>query len=103
MIELINLESSGCVSGGVVTFSCIPFILQNVVNFLVGFASIVAVFMLVFAGFKMAWARGDMQKVADARKIIIFTLIGLFLVYASFVLVNILATSTGVTQLAPKP
>ncbi len=94
---------SSCLSNGdVATLSCIPIVLQNIINFLVLFAGIACVFIIIFAGFKFVTSEGDPEKVALARKTAMYGIGGFLLVLASFVLVTMISKFTGVTQIAPK-
>ncbi len=95
-----------CIAAGtkdVATLACIPIVLQNLINFLVLFAGVVAVFLLIFAGFKFTTSQGDPEKVATARRTMIFVLWGALIIVASFAIVNLIAQFTGVSSLAPKP
>lgn len=92
-----------CVSSeGVATLSCIPVVIQNVINGLIVLAGIVAVFMVVAAGYKFIRSEGDPEKIASARKTLTYAIGGLIFVFLSFFFLNAIAKFTGVEQLAPK-
>ncbi len=91
-----------CVQGGVATLACIPVVLQNIINFLILFGGVVCVFLIVFSGYKYITSEGDPEKVSSARKTIFYAIGGFLLVLGSFLLLNIIATFTGVTRLSPK-
>lgn len=82
-------------NNGVATLSCIPIILQNLINFLALFAGVVAVFLIIFAGFKFVTSEGDPQKVASARNTLLFVLWGAIVIVASFAIVNLIVVLTG--------
>ncbi len=92
-----------CVSSGdVATLSCIPIVLQNIINFLALFAGVVAVLLIIYAGIKFITSQGDPEKVATARRIMTFVLFGAVIIVASLFIVNVIAVITGVDSLKPK-
>jgi len=91
-----------CVKDGIATLACIPFVLQNIINFLILFAGIVCVFLIVLAGFKFVTSEGDPEKVSSARKTLLYAIGGFLFVLASFFILNVIANFTGVDRLAPK-
>lgn len=91
-----------CVNAaGVATLDCIPIVLQNIINFLVLFAGVVCVFLIVFAGFKFVTSEGDPEKVAASRKTMLYALGGFIFVLLSFVILNFISKFTGVDRIAP--
>lgn len=95
-------EWGSCVKGGVATLDCVPIVLQNIINFMVLFAGIVCVFLIVFSGYKFIMSEGDPEKVASARKTLTYAIAGFLFVLASFWLLNLIAVFTGVNRLAPQ-
>lgn len=58
----------------------------RIVNFFLGFLGLVAVFLLIYAGFLyMTSAGGDTEK---AKKILIYTGVGIIVILLSFAIVN---------------
>ena len=55
-------------------------------------AIIVCLFMLILAGFSWMTSEGDKQKVAQARQRLVFSIIGLLVVFLSFMVINIINT-----------
>ena len=103
MFDVISdWKSSGCVKDDVATLECIPVVVQNVINALVVVAGIVAVFMIIWAGYKYVMSEGDAEKISSARKTLIYAIVGLIFIFLSFVFLNVIAEFTGVSQLAPK-
>lgn len=80
---------------GVARLDCIPIILQNVINFLIGFAGVVSVLLIVWAGIRFVLSEGDKEKIVNARKTLTYALLGLLLVALAFVLVRFVVTFTG--------
>ena len=103
MFDVISdWKSSGCVKDDVATLECIPVVVQNVINALVVIAGIVAVFMIIWAGYKFVMSEGDSEKISSARKTLIYAIVGLIFIFLSFFFLNVIAKFTGVSQLAPK-
>lgn len=95
-------KTSGCIKDDVATLDCIPVVVQNVINALVVVAGIVALFMIVWAGYKFVMSEGDPEKISSARKTLIYAIAGLIFVFLSFFFLNVIAEFTGVERLAPK-
>lgn len=96
-------EWGSCLSNGdVATLACIPVVLGNIINALVILAGVVCIFLIIFAGFKFVTSEGDPEKIASARKTLFYAIGGMLLVLASFFILNVVATFTGVDQLKPK-
>ena len=101
MIPVSDLGN--CVQKGVATLACIPIVLQNIINVLVVVAGIVAVFLVIFSGYRFVMSEGDPEKIAVARKTLTYAIFGLVFILLSFVILNAIAKFTGVEQLAPRP
>jgi RsiW-degrading membrane proteinase PrsW (M82 family) len=61
-------------------------------NLAVVAAIIVCLFMLIWGGFDWMFSEGDKQKVANARNRLVMAIIGLFVVFLSFMIINIVYT-----------
>jgi hypothetical protein len=101
--QTTDWTESGCVEDGVATLRCIPVVMQNVINFLIVFAAVICVFMIIFAGYKFVTSEGDPEKISTARKAALYGIGGFILVLLSFFLMNVIGTFTGVSQLKPTP
>lgn len=62
-------------------------------------AIVVALFMLIYSGVQWIQSGGDKQKVEAARHRIIYTIIGLVVIFLSFMIVNVVGTVFGVNLL----
>ena len=75
--------------------------LANIINVGLDLAVIAAIFVclfvLILGGFQWILSQGDKQKVAQARQRIAFSIIGLIVVFTSFMIITILYTFFGVT------
>jgi len=90
----VNLDGSL-----VATLDCIFPLIFNVIFWAIGLAGTVALFMIVFAGYQLLFSGGDAKAVDGARKTLTFAVLGLFLVFLSFLILNIISTVTGVACL----
>lgn len=90
-------EATGCVtSQGVATLNCVPIVFQNIINWAVMLAGVVALFFIIYAGVKYIRSGGEQEKVKSARETLTYAIIGLVVVFLSFGIVRIIAEITGV-------
>lgn len=54
----------------------VPEFLDKLATFLINFGAVVVVFFVVFAGFKFVVAQGNPEKIAQAKQMLFYTLIG---------------------------
>lgn len=59
-------------------------IVANVVNIALGFIGIIAVMIIIMAGFKLMTTGGNEEAIADAKKMMSSGVIGMIIVLASF-------------------
>lgn len=83
-------------AGDVVTIACIPILFANIIYWLLILSGTVALFFVIFGGFKLLTSGGDAKNVEGARKTITWALIGLVVVLFSFGIVAVIAELTGV-------
>ncbi|NNM83898.1 hypothetical protein HKL94_01615 [Candidatus Parcubacteria bacterium] len=82
-ITLINpLQGGGTLQG----------FLTDILNFVIRIGAIVVVFMLVFVGYKFVAARGAPKEIEDARRMLLYTIIG------ALILLGAQAISLGIQQ-----
>lgn len=99
--QITQLQGSGCLTGGarqVATLDCFPIIIMNIVTILLTLAGIVAVFMIIFSGFKFVTSGGDAKQAEGAKKTLTFAVIGLVVVMLVFVIVPAIASVTGIKK-----
>ena len=97
--------SSGCTydtGSGVnmdytLTLECIPIMFFNLTYWLLIFSGVVALFLIIFGGFRFMTSGGDPKAVEGARKTIIWAIIGLVVVLLSFAIVAFIAKTTGMS------
>lgn len=85
-----------CLVDGVATLDCLPGMFSLVINAIFSFVGIAAVIMLIFSGVQMIIANGDAKTLETAGKTFNYSLIGLVVVLCSFLVINLIATITGV-------
>lgn len=95
-IKLRSLKGSGCIYKSVVTIDCIPIIVFNVIYWLIFFSGVVALFLIIFGGFRFMTSGGDPKNVESARKVITWAIIGLLIILFSFAIVTFISDVTGV-------
>lgn len=76
-------DSEGKVSE-VATLRCLPVVFHNVVNGLLIFVGVVALFLIIYSGIRLVWSGGDPKQVEAARKIMNYAIIGAIIVLSSF-------------------
>jgi len=74
-------------------------IVADIINVVLGFLGIVAICLILFAGFKWMTAGGNEDKVTEAKKLLANATIGLVIILAAFALatfvLNAIQTSIG--------
>lgn len=63
-------------------------IMRGVLNTVIGFVAVIAVIIIVVAGINMSVSQGDPGKVAKARNMMIYAVIGLAVAILAFAIVN---------------
>ena len=86
-----------CSTQGVATLQCLPILFRNVANFLFMMTGTVALIVIILAGIRLILANGDAKQAETARKSIQLAVGGLFLVFASYLIISIVAHVTGVS------
>lgn len=88
-------EGANCVISGVPTLACIWVVLQNLINAATFLSGVVAVLLIIYAGYQYLTSEGDPAKVESARKTITFTIIGIVIVIFAFAIVRGIGYVTG--------
>jgi heme O synthase-like polyprenyltransferase len=65
------------------------------VDWAIGLASLVAMFFIIFGGFKFLTSGGDPKQVEGARKTLTYAIIGLILIFLAFAIIKLVGTITG--------
>ena len=72
-----------------------PELIINIINWLIGFAAVLSVVMIIVSGFQFVISFGDEKKISKATSSLIFAIVGMILVFIApliiqFVLNNFL-------------
>lgn len=93
---------SACVdSSGVATLNCFPLLLTSITYWLISFAALAAVALIIVGGIRFITSGGDQKKIDQARKTVLFSILGLILVFLAFFIVNVITKLTGITCYDP--
>ncbi|HUD09925.1 MAG TPA: hypothetical protein VMR77_03955 [Patescibacteria group bacterium] len=60
------------------------------IDLMIAAAIFVCLFMLMLGGFEWIFSQGDKQKIANARQRLAMSILGLVLIFASFLIINVL-------------
>lgn len=93
------MEWTSCLEGDIATLACIPIVIKNLVQWALIFAGVVALFLIIYAGFQFVTSKGDPQQVDNAKKTLTYAIIGLLLIFFSFAILNLISAITGVGQI----
>ena len=80
----------------VLAIECIPYIFQNIVYWLLVFAGVIALFLIIFSGIKFITSGGGPKQLEGAKKTLTFAIVGLFLILFSFLIINVISQVTNV-------
>lgn len=72
-----------------------------IIDLLIFFGILLCLGFVLFGGFKWLISQGDKKKLEDARHTIIFSLVGLMVIFLSFLIVNIVLAFFNVPQFTP--
>lgn len=70
-------------------------LIMNIINFFLSFLGILAIAMIIYAGFLYVTSMGDDGNSEKAKKIILYAIIGLLVVLASYAIVNTVIRNAG--------
>jgi len=73
---------------GIPTLQCAFIAFNNVINGAIVLSGVVAVFFIIWAGFKFVTSQGNMEQVASARQTFFYALIGLIFVILAYSIFN---------------
>lgn len=84
-------------NGGIATFNCIPLLVANIIYWLLVLAGSASLVFIIIGGIRFIISGGDTKKIDQARKTIIYAILGLILIVSAFLIVNTVGAVTGVT------
>lgn len=72
---------------------------KKILNFILGFLGFIAVVYIIYGGFLYVTSAGNEENTGKGKKIIMYALIGIIIILASFAIVNtVLKAPTGVSS-----
>lgn len=86
-------------SDGVATLSCLGPLFENVVNAVVAFGGVALFLMLLVGGFNFLFSAGDPKKLEQARGTISQAVIGLIIMSAAYLIINLIGRFTGIESI----
>jgi len=75
-----------------ITYESTPELIGALVNFLMMIAIPIATIMIVVAGFYFVTATGDPEKIQKAKRIVLWTLIGLLIILSAWGFIEVIET-----------
>jgi len=60
--------------------------LSGILDIVIQYGALLIVFFIVFAGFKFVTAQGNTEKIADARKMLVWIIVGAFVLLGTYVI-----------------
>ncbi len=95
----IKAAETGVTISNPITSNDFISLLGEIIKWLFWIAIPITSLMIVFAAFQLLTSGGDPQKVATAKKMIIWALVGLTIIYLSGALVDLLKNLLGVKKI----
>lgn len=89
--------SEHCVIDDVATIQGIGCLLANVLSVVLRLLGIAGFVMIVYAAFNLLMSAGNSQKVEESKKTITFAVIGIIVALSAFIIINLIASFTGVS------
>ncbi|PIQ79019.1 hypothetical protein COV81_03595 [Candidatus Peregrinibacteria bacterium CG11_big_fil_rev_8_21_14_0_20_41_10] len=74
---------------------------QLLLNYLLGFLGLIAVIFIIYAGFLYVTAAGEDDNIGKAKKIIMYSIVGIIVILASAAIVNFALGSTSGASTTP--
>lgn len=84
---------------GVAQIGCITSLFGRIVNLVAAFAGVVFFIMLLVGGFRYLFSAGDAKQTEAAKGTLTAALLGLILIVASYVILRLIASFTGLQNL----
>ena len=91
--------NGSCVSDGVATIQGIGCMLANVFSVALTLLGIAGFIMIIYAALNMMLSGGNSQAVEKSKNTITFAVVGIILALSSFIIINLIASFTGVNAI----
>jgi hypothetical protein len=86
--DALNSVKSIQGKAGIRSFSSLPMLFSSVLAFALTFMAVIAVAVVIYAGFTYITSLGDEKKAAEAKHTILYAVIGLIIIGAAALIVN---------------
>jgi heme O synthase-like polyprenyltransferase len=83
-------------SHAIFTLNCVPYLIDRLLQIALIFGGAIAVFFIVWGGFKIIRSAGDPKQMEGARNTIVYAIIGLIIVFLAYFIIAFIADVTGV-------
>ena len=93
--------SCGSGANAVWTLNCIFPLFASIISWALTLAGTIGVIFIILGGIKYTLSGGDPKKIDQARKIILFAVVGLVIIFLSFFILSFIGKTTGVACLDP--
>lgn len=78
------------------TLGCAFYLIQTIIGWLLTFAGVVALVLIIYSGIKLITSGGDPKQLEGVKKTLTYAIIGLFIVLLSFAIISLISYATGV-------
>ena len=93
----VDWAESGCMEQDVATIQCIVPLFRNTVVGVMAIAGVVLFLILVVGGFQFMMSGGNPKQMEQAKNTLTYAIIGVVIIVASFLIIKLIQTFTGVT------
>lgn len=94
--SIIDTSSSSPYENGTYSLDDIMTIVINISGWILGIVGSLALLMFVYGGFMFLISAGSSDKIGQAQKIIVAAVVGLIIVFASYMIIRFVAQTVGV-------
>jgi len=91
--------NENCVKDGTATIQGIGCMLANVLSVVLTLIGMAGFVMIIYAAFTMLLSAGKSQQVEKSKNTITFAIIGIILALSAFIIINLLASFTGIDEI----
>lgn len=94
-----DFTASGCAPDGVATFACVGVLLHNLVIMMLIGSALATLLMLLIGGVRFVISGGDPKRVQQARGTLTYAIVGIVVVFLSFIILRLVSDATGNTDI----
>jgi heme O synthase-like polyprenyltransferase len=95
------MDWNSCSINGVAQITCIFPLIATFIYWGLMFGGSVSVIFIIVGGIRFVISSGDAKQLDQARKTVLYAVLGLFLIFSAFLIINIIAGITGVGCITP--